>query len=95
MFPCALGVRVFISGFIVILFKSRGDIENSWLRDGLADSFGSLCLLYDILQDEPTRNVVPPGGGAITASPDCVDGYYGRLSMPPAYNSLIGSYSDA
>lgn len=74
MFPCALGVRVFVSGCMVILFKSRDDVENSWLRDGVADSYGSLRLIYDILQDEATRNVVPRGA-AITARSDCVDGY--------------------
>ncbi|KAJ5944107.1 hypothetical protein N7516_004275 [Penicillium verrucosum] len=74
MFPCALGIRVFISGFIVILFKSRSDIEYSWLHDGFSDSFGCLRLRYDILQDEPTRNVIPRGA-AITTRPDCIDGY--------------------
>ncbi|CAG8903156.1 unnamed protein product [Penicillium egyptiacum] len=74
MFPCALGVRVFISGFIVILFKSRSDIKDSWLHDGFADSFGCLRLRYDILQDEPIRTVIPRGA-AITTRSDCIDGY--------------------
>ncbi|KAI2733079.1 hypothetical protein CBS147332_94 [Penicillium roqueforti] len=90
MFPCALGVRVFISGFIVILFKNRSDIEYSWLHDGFADSFGCLRLQYDILQDEPTLNVVPRGA-AITTRPNSVDGYAGlglKLRFPSGEEAI-------
>jgi hypothetical protein len=41
MFPSAVGVRVFMSGFIVILFKTREDIEKSWLEDGHSEIFWS------------------------------------------------------
>jgi hypothetical protein len=74
MFPTSLGARVFISGFIVILFKSRADIENSWLQDGPASTFGTLRLRYDILEDTPTRTMVSKGA-AIAARPDCVEAY--------------------
>ncbi|KAJ5782257.1 hypothetical protein N7457_004031 [Penicillium paradoxum] len=74
MFPTSLGARVFISGFIVILFKSRADMENSWLQDGPASTFGTLRLRYDILEDTPTRTMVSKGA-AIAARPDCVEAY--------------------
>ncbi|RHZ57286.1 uncharacterized protein CDV56_100474 [Aspergillus thermomutatus] len=41
MFPSAVGAKVFVSGFIVILFKTRADIEKSWLEDGFASEFGN------------------------------------------------------
>jgi hypothetical protein len=70
MFPSAVGVRVFMSGFIVILFKTRADIEKSWLEDGRAGEFGYLRLRYDIIEDEPTQKVLSRGA-RIAAKPDC------------------------
>jgi hypothetical protein len=70
MFPSAVGVRVFISGFILILFKTREDIEKSWLEDGPAGEFGYLRLRYDIIEDEPTQKVLSRGA-PIAAKPDC------------------------
>ncbi|KAJ5675388.1 hypothetical protein N7462_008285 [Penicillium macrosclerotiorum] len=74
MFPTSIGARVFISGYIVILFKSRTDVEESWLHDGLADTFGALRLRYDILEDSPTQKAIARGA-AIAAKPDCVEAY--------------------
>lgn len=39
MFPSTVGVRIFVNGFVVILFKTRADIEKSRLEDGF-DKFG-------------------------------------------------------
>ncbi|KAJ5657972.1 uncharacterized protein N7484_001621 [Penicillium longicatenatum] len=74
MFPTSLGARVLISGFIVILFKSRANIENFWQHDGLAGTFGALRITYELLEDMPTQKIVSKGA-AITATPDCFDGY--------------------
>lgn len=69
MFPTAVGARVFISGFIVILFKSRTEVEKSWFEDGVATEFGNLRLLYDVIKDQPTRQEVSRGA-AIATRPD-------------------------
>ncbi|KUM62785.1 hypothetical protein ACN42_g4334 [Penicillium freii] len=61
MFPLAVGARVLISGFIVILFKSRADVEKSWTQDGFASEFGNLRLVYDVTEDNPTRTEVLRG----------------------------------
>ncbi|KAF3022348.1 hypothetical protein E8E15_009193 [Penicillium rubens] len=72
MFPLAVGARVLISGFIVILFKSRADVEKSWTQDGEACTFGNLRLLYDVMEDSPTRTEVS-GGAAIASKPDALE----------------------
>lgn len=69
MFPMSIGARVLICGFIVILFKSRADIEQSWINHGLADRFGHLRLSYDVLKDSPTQRTVSKGA-AIAAMPN-------------------------
>ena len=61
MFPLAIGARVLISGFIVILFKSRADVEKSWTQDGFASQFGNPRLKYDVTEDTPTRTEVSRG----------------------------------
>lgn len=68
MFSSAIGARVLFSGFIVILFKSRKDVENSWLEDGFAAEFGNLRLRYDVLENVPTQKVLQKGQ-AITHNP--------------------------
>lgn len=72
MFPSAVGARVFISGFIVVLFKNRADIEESWEVDGYASQFGNLRLTYDVIEDEPARKVLSRSS-AIAATPDAYE----------------------
>ncbi|KAF4167252.1 hypothetical protein CNMCM6936_005502 [Aspergillus lentulus] len=52
---------VFVSGFIMILFKTHADIAKSWLEDGFASEFGNLRLCYDVPEVESTQNVLPGG----------------------------------
>ncbi|XHG09859.1 hypothetical protein AWENTII_012896 [Aspergillus wentii] len=73
MFPSAVGARVFISGFIIVLFQNRSDIENSWDLDGYATQFGNLRLGYDVLETQPTQKVLSRSS-AIVAAPDTFDG---------------------
>jgi hypothetical protein len=42
-FPTAVGVRVFFSGFVVVLFDKQKDLEKSW-KEGLMSEFGCLHL---------------------------------------------------
>jgi hypothetical protein len=44
-FPTSVGVRVSISGFIVVLFNNQKDIERSW-DQGQIREFGTLCVGY-------------------------------------------------
>lgn len=61
LFPSAVEVRVLISGFIVILFQSRSDIEKSWREDGKASEFGFLRLVYEVIEIQPTKDQIPSG----------------------------------
>jgi hypothetical protein len=74
MFPTSIGVRLFISGFVVVLFKSHAEIESSWRHDGFASTFGTLRLYYDVLEDTPSQRVVLKGA-AITATPASTEAY--------------------
>lgn len=46
------------SSSIIILFKSRVDVEKSWFEDGFTSPFGNLRLIYDV--DEVYRGVAIP-----------------------------------
>jgi hypothetical protein len=70
MFSSAVGVGVFVSGFIVIMFKTRADSEKSWLEDGFSSEFGKLRSCYDVLEAEPTQKVLSRGA-AVASQPDC------------------------
>lgn len=67
-FPSAIGVRVLISGFIIVLFRNREDIEASWL-EGCVPSFGLLRLGYDVAVHYPTE-AVADSGNAVADSPE-------------------------
>ena len=65
-FPSAIGARVLISGFIIVLFRHRKAMKASWL-EGCVPSFGLLRLGYDIAVHYPTE-AGPEGGNAVTES---------------------------
>lgn len=67
-FPAAVGARVLISGFIIVLFQTRKDIEASWL-EGCVPSFGLLRLGYGIAVHYPTV-AVADSGNAVAGSPE-------------------------
>lgn len=67
-FPSAIGARVLISGFIIVLFRNHKDIEASWL-EGCVQTFGLLRLGYDIAVHYPTESVAD-SGNAVADSPD-------------------------
>lgn len=70
-FPSAIGARVLISGFIIVLFQNRKDIEASWL-EGCVPSFGLLRLGYDVAVHYPAKSVVD-SGNAVADSPEQTD----------------------
>lgn len=61
LFPTAVEVRFPISGFTVILFQSRSDIEKSWPEDGKASEYGFLRLVYEVIEIRPTEDQIPSG----------------------------------
>lgn len=73
MFPMAIGVRVLISGFIIVLFKTEKDMKASWDL-GRVSEFGGLRLGYDLLADEATSQVTV-SGRSITDSPENVKSF--------------------
>lgn len=66
-FPSAIGARVLISGFVIVLFRSRKDIEASWL-EGCVPSFGLLRLGYDVAVHYPNQTVVDSGNAVAESS---------------------------
>ncbi|KAI2785663.1 hypothetical protein POX_h09421 [Penicillium oxalicum] len=72
MFPTAVGVRVLISGFIVVLFTSIKAIEKSWYEDGFASEFGNLRLRYDVFEVTPSHRGLHRGA-AIAPSPESLE----------------------
>ncbi|KAJ5791593.1 uncharacterized protein N7518_008604 [Penicillium psychrosexuale] len=60
LFPTAVGARVFVSGFLVVLFKSLHDIqaiyEENWIMEA-----GGLRILYDEYRLEATADTVTSG----------------------------------
>jgi hypothetical protein len=67
-FPAAVGARVLIAGFIIVLFRTRKDIEASWL-EGCVPSFGLLRLGYGIAVHYPTV-AVADSGNAVAGTPE-------------------------
>jgi hypothetical protein len=59
-FPSAIGARVLISGFMIVLFQNRKDIETSWL-EGCVPLFGFLRVGYDVAVHYPTKAEVDSG----------------------------------
>jgi hypothetical protein len=55
-FPAAIEARVLISGFLIVLFRNRKDIDASWL-EGSVRSFGLLRLGHDVAIHYPTETV--------------------------------------
>lgn len=67
-FPSAIGARVLISGFIIMLFRNRKAIEASWL-EGCVPTFGLLRLGYDVAVHYPIESVAD-SSNAVADSPE-------------------------
>lgn len=53
MFPTAVGVRILIAGWAIVLFNSKSSLYAAW-KDGIADTIGQLSVCYDVLDHTPT-----------------------------------------
>lgn len=52
-FPLSIGIRVLITGFAVMLFQSRTDMERTW-KGGITHDIGGLMVSYDIIPVKPS-----------------------------------------
>lgn len=68
MFPTATGVRVLISGYVIVLFQTRSDIIASW-NEGFPDTIGGLHVGYDVAEYRPSTLEVP-SGSALSDKPE-------------------------
>lgn len=88
-FPSAIGARVLISGFIVMLFRNRKAIEASWL-EGCVQTFGLLRLGYDVAVHYPTESLAD-SGNAVADSPEkseCATPLGLKLRFPDGSNGI-------
>jgi hypothetical protein len=60
LFPAAVGARVFVSGFLVVLFNSLRDIQAMYERDWIME-VGGLRTVYDEYRLEPSADTVTSG----------------------------------
>ncbi|KKK21464.1 hypothetical protein ARAM_003766 [Aspergillus rambellii] len=60
LFPTAIGARVLVTGFIIILFKSPSDIQDAYKHYGVIE-IGGLRTIYDELRLEASADTVVSG----------------------------------
>ncbi|KGO74630.1 hypothetical protein PITC_002750 [Penicillium italicum] len=60
LFPAAVGARIFVSGFLVVLFNSLHDIQAVYERDWIME-VGGLQVVYDKYRLEPSADAVTSG----------------------------------
>lgn len=65
MFPTAVGVRILIVGWAIVLFDSK---YAAW-KDGITDTIGQLSVCYDVLDHTPTI-ATTMAGCAVTDNPE-------------------------
>lgn len=68
MFPKAVGIRVLIGGYVVVLFQTMSDMRASW-SEGVPDTLGGFDVGYDIVDYRPSEFEVA-SGYAVTAKPE-------------------------
>lgn len=72
LFPTAVGARVLVAGFIVILFQTLSEIRDVYKRDWVMD-IGGLRVIYDIPQIEVTADSVE-SGMQVSEKPESIHG---------------------
>lgn len=71
LYPSSTGARVYVSGFIVLLYHTQGDIEKDW-STGLGAEFGSLRVRYEIINHRPSKTALR-SGFAVCDKPDYLE----------------------
>lgn len=78
MFPTAIGVRILIVGWAIVLFDSKSSLYAAW-KDGIPDTIGQLCVCYDVLDHTPTIATTMAGGAVTDKSEDYIS--HGALGL--------------
>ena len=60
IFPTSIGVRILVTGFIIILYKSIKDLKDSWAQ-GIFETIGTLQLGYSAAVYVPTATSIGYG----------------------------------
>ncbi len=68
MFPTAIGVRILIAGWAVVLFDSKSNICAAW-KDGVTDTIGLFNVSYEVVDHTPTM-VATMAGCAVADTPE-------------------------
>lgn len=71
LYPLSIGVRVYIAGWIVLLYQTEGDIGKDWMR-GLGAEFGGIRVGYQVSEHLPSH-VETRSGFAISDKPDNIE----------------------
>ncbi|CAG8026734.1 unnamed protein product [Penicillium olsonii] len=90
MYPTSIGARVFVSGFIVLLFKDYAAIKKSWTQDKILPVFGNLRVSYDVLENIPTHQKICSGAPVSNESdPSKALAALGlKLRLPQGYEAI-------
>ncbi|CAG8198029.1 unnamed protein product [Penicillium olsonii] len=90
MCPTSIGARVFVSGYIVLLFKDCAAIKRSWEQDGKIPVFGNLRVCYDVLENLPTNQKICSGAPVSHESdPSTAVASLGlKLRLPQGYEAI-------
>ena len=64
-FPTSIGVRILVTGFIIILYKSMKDLKDAWAQ-GVFETIGTLQLGYSVPVYVPTATSIGYGSAVTT-----------------------------
>lgn len=64
-FPTSIGVRILVTGFIIILYKSMKDLKDAWV-EGIFETIGTLQLGYSVAVYVPTATSIGYGSAVTT-----------------------------
>ncbi|KAM5457522.1 hypothetical protein MaudCBS49596_000717 [Microsporum audouinii] len=67
--PTSVGVRVLISGWVIILFSSQSDMEAEWVSK-MCDNIGGQRVGYDVVRCDLTLRPVPSASAVASRSGD-------------------------
>lgn len=79
-FPTSIGVRILVTGFIIVLYKSIQHLKNSWVR-GVFETIGTLQLGYSAAVYIPTATSTGYGSAVTTKEDGSVLGNQGCLGL--------------
>ncbi len=80
-FPDAVGIRVLIAGWVIILFRTRSQMKLSWTRKN-PTTFGERRIAYEVLNHTPTTAIdCLEYGTAVARAPNAIMKATGCLGL--------------